>query len=110
MRLNVTILRSSIHIYVHCEQLLILFIRCFLTGVAQLASPNKMVTYLAVAEDGEEERKAFVDELRRVVVGPHLQEVLQQLIYDGLQAVLVSGGQGVHPTVQCPGNPQVAQV
>ena len=68
------------------------------------------ITYLAVSEDVEEQRQALVHELRRVVIRPDLEEVLQQLVDDVLQTVLVGRGQGVHPTVEGPRHAQVTQV
>jgi hypothetical protein len=66
--------------------------------------------YLAVPEDGEQERKTLVNELRRVVVRPDVEEVLEQLVDDVVQPVLMRGGQGVHPAVQRPRHSEAPQV
>lgn len=48
-----------------------------------------LCTYFAVSEDCEEQWKALVNELCRVVVRPNLQEVLQELVNDGLETMLM---------------------
>lgn len=68
------------------------------------------VCYLAVSEDSEEQRQALVHKLGRVIIRPDLQEVLQQLINDGLEAVFVGGGQRVHPAMERPRHAQISQV
>jgi len=66
--------------------------------------------YLAVSENGEQKGKALVDKLLRVVVGPHLQEVLQQLVDDALEPQFVGTAERQHPAVQRPRHADVAQV
>lgn len=82
------------------------FIRFFvvvpISGMSTATGPGPWDTHLAVAENVKQQRQTLGHELLTVVVRADLQEVLQQLIDDGIEAQLVCGREGMHPAVQCP--------
>ena len=62
------------------------------------------MTHLAVPEDIEQQRQAFLHELRRIIIRAHLEEVLKQLVYHWVQSHFMGRRETVHPAMQRPAN------